>query len=214
VQLGVLAGVNRVSWSAADAHPVSSGASYATAGTINFQGGIIGQLNLPGAWQLRSGLLLTGKGTTLNYQSYHDTSSLDIWLRYVELPVLLVYQRAVGEHAKGFGGAGFYGAYGLQGAAMGRGRDHNAGPYIMESKVEFGPHNDTQVFPPVVAPFDYGYTLLAGMEHHRVQLVLSYTQGVKTILNPELFYASYKNRVLSLSVAYILQFKGKQGIVR
>lgn len=213
-RIGVQTGINRVYWSTTDAHPSSSGETYSTSEAFNLHGGIVGQINLSSRWHMRSGVFLTGKGTTLAHQSYRDTSSLDIWLRYVELPVALVYQGQLGRTIEGFAGAGLYGAYGLYGAAIGEGVDETYGPYGMEREVEFSRNNETQVFPPVIPSFDYGYTLLAGLERHRLQLLLSYTQGLKTVLNPRLFYGSYKNRVLSLSVAYLIPTKRIQNIFR
>lgn len=214
VRIGVQAGINRVNWSATDAHPTSSGETYSTSGASNLHGGIVGQVHLSHRWHLRSGLFLTGKGTTLDHHSDRDTSSLYIWVSYIELPITLVYQGKVGKNMDGFAGAGLYGAYGLYGAAIGEGVDKYLGPYGMERWGEFGWNNENQLFPPVISPIDYGYILLAGLQRHRMQLLLSYSQGCQTLLNPRLFYDSFKNRVLSLSVAYLVPTNRKKKFFR
>jgi hypothetical protein len=214
LRIGVQAGVNSTKWKSTSVYPSASlGESYSTSKVFNLHGGIIGQLKVTGAWHLRSGVFLTDKGTTLDYQSHSDTSTMDVWLRYVELPVVLIYQVMLGRKTEGFAGAGFYGAYGLYGGTMGEGRRRGQ-TYRMGREVEFSRNNETQVYPPVVTPFDYGGMFLAGIERRRVQLLLSYSQGLKTLLNHKLFYGSYKNQVLSLSAAYQVNTKRKSRNVR
>ena len=209
LRIGAQAGVSRVKWVSSDAAPTSSGEIYSTSGLNNMQGGIVSQLKLSGGWQLRSGLMFTGKGTARHYLSDRDTSNLNIWLRYLELPIALLYQRSFGRKTDCFVGAGGYGAYGIDGVAKGEGRNETIGFYTMGSEVEFSKHNETNVFPPVVPPIDYGYILLAGIEHGSLQLLLTYSQGLKILQNPRIFNGHYKNRVLSLSAAYFIPTKWK-----
>jgi len=210
LRIGVQGGYSRVRW--ASINPTSSilPLSYTTCALSGFQTGLVAEVNLWNRLFLRPALFVSGKGTTLNRQSWFDTSSRGIWLQYVELPVTLVYQVILSRKVTGFVGAGLYAAPAFSGIEKGEEKTLS-GEYGIYNEVEFGTHNDgpvIQMLPTIIKPFDYGFTVLAGVELRSVQLLLTYSRGLKALLpNGKPYNGNYTNSGLTVSAAYLIKTK-------
>jgi len=212
IRLGLQGGYSRVTWTSVNATSSASGDLYAntTSGLSGFQAGIVTEVSLSAKLVLRPGLFVSGKGTTLNRQSYFDTSSRAIWIQYVEVPVTLVYQVSLGKKATGFVGGGLYAARAFNGVEKGESRTFS-GESLIWNNVEFGSHNDGPVFqllPTIIKSFDYGLTVLAGVELKGVQLLLTYSYGLNPLLpNGKPYNGNYTNSGLTVSAAYLISTK-------
>src|SRR5690349_19421308 len=107
LRVGVQGGYSRVRWTSVNTNKGAFDDSYTTAGLDGFQFGGVTEIKLSGKWLLRPALFISGKGTTLNHENWHNTSSRGIWVRYVEVPVALVYQARLNQKLTGFAGGGF-----------------------------------------------------------------------------------------------------------
>ena len=172
--------------------------------------GVVAEIHLSNKLLLRPALFVSGKGTTLNRKSSFDTSSRGIRIQYMELPVTLVYQASLTRKVSGFAGAGFYAAQAFNGVEKGK-RQALTGESFIYNKVEFGTHNDGpafQLLPTIVKPFDYGFTILAGVDLKSVQLLLTYCHGLEALLpNGKPYNGNYTNSGLTVSVAYLIWTK-------
>ncbi|HMG68320.1 MAG TPA: outer membrane beta-barrel protein, partial [Chitinophagaceae bacterium] len=206
-RLGIQAGYSRFKWASINATPSAFPDSYTTSELSGFQTGLVAEVKLSDKLFLRPALFVSGKGTTLNRQSSFDTSSRRIWIGYIEVPVTLVYQGRLSSKIIGFAGGGFYAAHAFRGLEKGESKSLS-GESLIYNKVEFGTHNDGpafQILPTIVKPFDYGFTVLAGMELKSVQLLLIYSQGLKTLLpNGKPYNGNYINSGLIVSAAYLI----------
>jgi len=175
--------------------------------------GVVAEVNLSDKLFLRPALFVSGKGTTLDRRSWVDTSARGIWLQYVEVPVPIAYQVILGRKVTGFVGAGLYAAQAFSGIERGEEKTLT-GEYGIYNEVEFGTHNDgpvIQMLPTIVQPFDYGFTILAGIELKSVQLVLTYSNGLQPLLpNEKPYNGNYTNSGLTISAAYLINTKRRQ----
>lgn len=211
-RLGVQGGYSRVSW--ASINPTSSNYflddSYKTSGLSGFQTGVVAEVKLSDRLFLRPALFVSGKGTTLNQQRSFDTSSRSIRIQYIEVPVTLAYQRSLSRKLAGFAGGGFYASQAFRGVEKGEGKS-SSGEFLIYNEVEFGTHNGDpafQLLPTIVKPFDYGFIVLAGVELKSVQLLLTYSHGLTTLLpNGEPYNGNYTNKGLTVSAAYLIKTK-------
>lgn len=209
IRLGVQGGYSRVKWASINATSsnLSFVESYTTSGLSGFQTGVIAEVNLSHELLLRPSLFVSGKGTTLNRQSWYDTMSRGIWIQYIEVPVTLIYQVSLSSKLAGFAGGGIYAAQAFRGVEIGQSKTLS-GVHSIYNEVELGTRNDgpgTQTLPTVIKPFDYGFTILAGVEVKSVQLLLTYSHGLTTVLpNGEPYHGNYANSGLTFSAAYLL----------
>ena len=75
----------------------------------------------------------------------------------------------------------------------------------MEARVKFANHNEYDMFPIVLRPFDFGYIINSTVGWERVQLQVSYDHGLYFLLpNSSLYSGNYRNRTISLSIAYFV----------
>ena len=213
IRLGLQGGYSRVKWTSINATSSVLPLSYTTCALSGFQTGLVAEFNLWNRLCLRPALFVSGKGTTLNRQSWFDTSSRGIWLQYVEVPVTLVYQVILSRKVTGFVGAGLYVAQAFSGIEKGEEKT-GTGEYGIYNEVEFGTHNDgpvIQMLPTIVQPFDYGFTILAGIELKSVQLLLTYSHGLQPLLpNGKPYNGNYTNSGLTISAAYLINTKRRQ----
>lgn len=81
------------------------------------------------------------------------------------------------------------------------------GPFVIYNPVEFrshNPSNDGQ--PTIINPFDYGFTLIAGMERGKIRLLLKYSEGLQRVFPKSLvFEEKYTSRAISLSATYVFK---------
>jgi outer membrane protein with beta-barrel domain len=212
VRLGVQAGYSRVGWASVNATSsvFFDTDSYTTSGLSGFQTGVVAEVNLSDKLFLRPALFVSGKGTTQNNQSGYDTSSRRIRISYMEVPVSLVYKVSLSSKVAGIAGGGLYAAQAFSGVEKGEGKSFG-GEYLIYDKVQFGTHNDGpafQILPTILKRFDYGLTILAGVELKSVQLLLMYSHGLKAVLPNETPYnGNYTNSGLTVSAAYLIRAK-------
>lgn len=207
LQLRIQGGYNHAWFSPATS--INPNFTHITSPFRGFQVGIVAEKNLSQNWHLRSGLLINGKGTRLkNESSFDDTSSRFIELHYLEIPVSLVRQWKAGKRLFAFVGAGGYVARAIRGVEKGEGKSFG-GPYFIYNAVEFrsqNPESDGQ--PTIINPLDYGYRLLVGIERGKIQLLLSYSQGLQRVFPKSLeFEEKFTTRTLSLSTTYLFRTK-------
>jgi hypothetical protein len=215
VRLGVQAGYSRVQWHSVNSAPGPfSDYSYANSGQSGFQAGIVAEVKLSYKFFLRPSLFASEKGTTLNYHNWYNSDSRGIWVRYIELPLTIVYQKHLSNKLKGFAGGGGYAAYGYVGVERGKGEGKDLSnqytvQYSIYDRVELSNHNEhNQTLPTIVKPFDFGFTFLAGIERKSIQLLITYCQGVKPLLpNSEPYSGNYVNSAFTISVAYLINSK-------
>jgi len=210
IRLGVQGGYSRVRWTSIKATPSAFDESFTTAGLSGFQTGVVAEVKLSAKLFLRPALFVSGKGTTLNRYSWVGANSQGIWIQYLEVPVTLVYQVSLSRKVTGFAGGGLYAAQAFSGVEKGESRTLT-GEYLIWNKVEFGSHNDGpafQLLPTIVKPFDYGLTVLAGVGLKSLQLLLTYSHGLKSLLpNGKPYNGNYTNSGLTVSAAYLIRTK-------
>lgn len=201
LQLGLQAGYNDPWFSPGSS--ASTNYTYTTSSYRGFQAGIIAGEKLSENWFFRSGLLVNGKGTRLKKESSFDTSSRLIELHYLEVPLSFVHQWKAGKHLVVLVGAGGYAARAIRGVEKGEGKSYD-GPFFIYNVVEFrsrNPQNDGQ--PTIINPFDYGFTLQAGIGQGNIQLLLLYSQGLQRVFPKSLvFEDKFTTRTFSVAGTY------------
>jgi hypothetical protein len=201
IRIGLQGGYSMVGW----INSIPS-ESHTTSNLGGFQYGVVSELRLSKHWLVRPGLFVSRKGSTLKYASsaFEDTSARDIWIDYVDLPVMLEFRETLYKQLKGFVGAGYYLAYAFRGVEKGAGRN-SSGSYDMYNEVDFTPL-EYQTYPSPVNHFDHGLALLTGIEFRNAQLLFSYDRGLKNVLKNN-NNGNYMTNTLSISLAYILNAK-------
>lgn len=210
VRLGIQGGYSRVTWASINATPSTFAESFTTSGQGGFQAGVVADVKLSTKIFLRPALFISSKGTRLNRYSWVGNNSQNIWIQYAEVPVTLAYQVGLGRKVTGFAGGGLYAAHAFSGVEKGQSRTLT-GEYLIWDKVEFGSHNDGpafQMLPTIVEKFDYGFTFLAGVEVKGLQLLLTYSHGLRPLLpNGKPYNGNYTNSGLTISAAYLIKMK-------
>ena len=211
VRIGGQLGYSRVTWvSVNHVNDPNNDFSFKTSGQEGFQNGIVAEIKLFGKWYLRPILFVTGKGTWISSTTSFDTSSVGIWIRYIELPIAVINQFHISNKLSAIIGGGGYAAYGIRGIEKGKGKSYD-GPHLFLSPLQFETHvygNGFQVPPGIIYPFDYGLTFLAGIEDKNVQLLINYSRGLKKLLpNGEFYNVNYVNNSVTFSVAYLIDTK-------
>jgi len=204
-RLGIQFGYITAKWNPSNDPTFPSDATYTTSPVNGLQFGLVGEIRLINNLSIRPGLFLTGKGTTLNYlrnSLYYDSSSLAIWVRYIEVPVTFVYHIVLSKQLKTFLGGGLYAAKAYSGEEGGEGRNERY-TYYMYSKVVIRSHNENQAYPTTIKPFDYGYSFMFGVQLSKVQLLLNYNYGLQKVVGNN-FIGNYYNKTLGISLAYLV----------
>ena len=170
-----------------------------------FQAGLATEIKLKKNFFLQSGLLVSGKGSHVENNSFSDAGSItDVSLYYLQLPLNIQFKYPLNRNIKLVGGAGLYGSMGISGTEKGE-------AYTIEGYVPF--HNkvkyknssvsDGNVTP--IKPFDAGYNMLAGIEWQNFQLTGSYNYGFVNVY-PDA-ETELKNRVFNISLTYLFSSK-------
>jgi hypothetical protein len=179
-----------------------------------FNAGIVSEIPLSKKIFLQPGLLYFSNGTHIIGQGgisgYTGSSYTAIQLYYLRLPVNVVYKMKLNNRFNLLVGAGLYTAKGLSGT--GKGNEEETSPfarpsaYSFNSKVDFSDDdspssaNNTKI-----KPFDFGFTVLAGIEWGNFQLTANYSHGFSQV------YADggyqYKNVAFGITLAYLFAVK-------
>jgi len=97
-----------------------------------------------------------------------------------------------------------YAAYCFRGVEKGKGASMS-GEYFMYAEVEFSNHNENDLFPIILRPFDWGYMINSTVQLKRFEILLSYDHGLYDLLpNSSLYNGNFRNRTISISVAYFV----------
>ena len=204
VKLGVQGGIGISKWLSTSASQDPYEPEYRTKELPGVQGGIVAEIRLSKKWMLRPGLILSEKGSGFNKTRSYDTSSEDIWTHYVGLPVTAMYQVYAHNKFSVRIGGGVYAAYCFSGVETGKGTS-TGGAYFINSKVEFSNHNENDLFPIILRPFDFGYIINSSVQWKRFEILLSYDHGLYDLLpNSSLYNGNFRNRTISISVAYFV----------
>ena len=148
-----------------------------------FQLGVIGDFNLSKSLYFRTGFLYSQKGFKMDFLGVE----IKVPISYFEVPMNLVYKHDLGG-TKLFVLGGAYIGYGLS-AKVKSGDD--------EEEIEFGSNDDQ------LKRIDAGLNFGTGIEFQKIQLGINYELGIIDLENLE--EATLKNRVFSISVAYLFR---------
>jgi hypothetical protein len=186
IKLEVLAGYNDVNLSNRGRLPFGR---YSVRGDdyspINsFHAGAGTEIALGKRWSLEPALVYFGSGAHLNSNSLTPGitffSDVSINVYYLRLPVNLLYQIATAGSFHVFAGAGLYVSRGIWGKE--KGISYTEGAFqsanqVVDSHVRFDGQGSlgTGI---AVNPYDFGYTLLAGIEWKQFKLAPSISNGL------------------------------------
>ena len=207
-RIGIRAGYNHARFSPGSASTEDNFTTiytYTTSPLGRGQIGIVTDVHVASSWLLRSGVMINGKGTRMTKASvFSDTGSRFIEVYYLEVPLTIVHQWNMSKGFQVFAGAGVYGARALHGAEKGEYTSWS-GRYGIYNLVEFRTTNpENSGLPTIINPLDYGFILTAGIEHRRIQFLLSYGHGLQQLFPTSLvFNDKFTTRVLSISAAYL-----------
>lgn len=166
----------------ANAHLEDLGTVLTTTSLTGLQIGVIGDFNLSKSLYFGTGFLYSQKGLKMDYLGFE----IKVPISYFEVPMNLVYKHDLGG-TKLFVLGGAYIGYGLS-AKVKSGDD--------EEEIEFGSNDDQ------LKRIDAGLNFGTGIEFQNIQLGINYELGIIDLENLE--EATLKNRVFSISVAYLL----------
>jgi hypothetical protein len=188
LKFGAVAGLNFPSMSTKS---LPSGVTKKT--TVSFNLGGIAEYSLSDVYGLQSGLILSGKGLTIEQSPVKQSISP----LYLEIPINAYYKLNVGNY-KVHLFAGPYLAFGIGGRIETTG----AGSSNKSADIKFGTATESDM-----KGTDLGLNIGAGMEVKNLLITLQYGMGL-TNLDPQgASENEFKNNVLGLSVAYIFGAK-------
>jgi hypothetical protein len=204
MKFGLQVGYNHSKFTKTKFSPNPIDGSYKTSWLRGFNIGVVTEIEIAKDLYLQPGILLQGKGTHLSFKSSFDTSSRFIEVHYVELPVRLKFKTNWGKNMRAITSLGFYGSKSIRGVEKGSGTSYS-GPYAIYNKVEFSNKNENQKLPTIIKPFDFGYSLLLGVEIKKFQLFTTFCQSFNGITpNEKIYNGNFKNSTVSLSVTYFI----------
>ena len=149
----------------------------------SFHVGAATEIALGKKWTLEPGLLYFGNGAHMNaaylYPAVASFFNVDIHLYYLRLPVNVLYKILTTGSFRVFAGAGLYVARGIRGNEKGAVLTEG---YIQSSqeindKAKFGGQPSSDGTYLTATPYDFGYTILAGIGWKDFQLRPSISNG-------------------------------------
>ena len=150
----------------------------------SFHAGAVTTIALGKKWALEPGLLYFGNGAHLNaaYLNPGISSYINetIHLYYLRLPVNVLYKIVTAGPFHLFAGAGLYVARGIGGNEKGTILAEGAvqfPPETINDKVRFGSQPSSDGTYLAATPYDFGYTILAGIGWKDLQLRPSISNG-------------------------------------
>jgi hypothetical protein len=179
-----------------------------------FNAGVLVQHELKNRFGIQGALVFNRTGTKLRHVYRFQSSSREIKLYSLNLPVVVMYNLDIKKMRFGLGG-GFYGAYRFAGTEKGTAETFviNGSPQIqyVDNKIEFGGPSDQRFDPSSTTPinlnrFDAGYVVMINIEFNRLLIFqASYNGGLRNVLSSEYYFGgNFKNNVISLSMAVLL----------
>jgi hypothetical protein len=180
-QTRIRAGINLANISVTDDGEVNNANAL-----TSFQVGIITELPLAGNnITLQPGILYTGKGSKIESGASNSLNYYKATVNpfYIEVPVNLVFKAGIGTGTNFFGGAGPYGAIGINGKRKIEGKVAGIS-YNGEKNIDFS-NDDPTTFSQdegagygIMRRFDYGLNGTAGIEGKSVVLSANYGLGL------------------------------------
>lgn len=162
-------------------------------------------------WLLNASLSYDGSGSHAVYGSYNldggQTSTLNIRLGYLRLPLEAIYQFNPGHAVRFLAGAGVYAAVGVRGKEKGTMISWQ-GPSAqktspIDDNLTFTNKASTEnapFYPSAVKPLDAGYTVMAGIQWSHFRVSPSFSQGFVNLFPGDMYKG--KNKNFSLSLVY------------
>lgn len=166
----------------------------------SFHAGIIADLPLTEGLALQPGVMLSGKGSKVEYSGVLGTYTKEINPLYIEVPVNILFKPQIGTGTKLYFGLGPYFGFGIAGKANFSG-ETPAGDFYTDHDLSFGNDSDddlkaTDVGGNILAGFEFSNGLLIGAQYG-----LSFTNNASGGNDdaPKIL----RNKVLSISLGYL-----------
>jgi hypothetical protein len=136
-----------------------------------------------------------------------QTSTLNIRIGYLRLPVEAIYQFNPGHAVRFLAGGGIYGAVGVRGREkgtmiswFGNSRPDNSSIDNRLAFTDKAPAENAPFYPSAVKSLDAGYTLMAGVQWSHFRVSPGFSQGFVNLFPGDIFKG--KNKSFSLSLVY------------
>ena len=162
-------------------------------------------------WSLDASLCYNGSGAHAVYGYSNldagQTSTLNIRMSYLRLPMEVIYQFNPGHAVSFLVGGGAYAAVGVRGKEKGTMVSYfgNSSPKSssVDNRLAFtnrAPTENAPLYPSAVKPLDAGYTVMAGVQWSHFRVSPSFSQGFINLFPGDEFKG--KNKSFSLSLVY------------
>lgn len=172
----------------------TSGLAIDPSNLTGFQAGIIAEISLGNNFALQPGLLYSTKGSSYKISSL----GLDFKINpsYLEIPLNAVYKIGAGP-VNILLLAGPYFGYGIGGSYKA-----TSGSVTIDEPIKYGSGVDNDL-----KPFDLGLNFGGGLELSHFQLAFQYCLGMTNLAPVTDNDAEQKNKVMTISVAYLFGVK-------
>jgi Outer membrane protein beta-barrel domain len=178
---------------------------------VTGRGGVTAEAPVNRHWLLDASLSYDGSGSHAVYGSYNfdggQTSTLNIRLSYLQLPMEVIYQFNPGHAVRFLVGGGVYAAVGVRGKEKGTTISlEGPGPLEtspIDNNITFTNKASTEnapFYPSAVKPLDAGYTVMAGIQWSHFRVSPGFSQGFVNLFPGDMFKG--KNKNFSLSLVY------------
>jgi hypothetical protein len=106
VRIGVQSGANLSTFRIVDRQENLWGETYKTSSLKGLHSGLVIETAVSRNIFFQAGLLLSGRGSVVNSQSFFDTSERAIEIYYLEIPVSVLYKKKVAKESFVYAGLG------------------------------------------------------------------------------------------------------------
>ena len=171
----------------------SGGLAFDQNNITGFHAGVVAEFGLGGNFALQPGFLFSTKGAGYSVSGLGEA---EIKPSYLEVPVNAIYKIGAGPiHVLLM--AGPYFGYGIGGtysfSSMGQSYDE---------AINYGSGEDNDL-----KPFDFGVNVGGGVQISRFQIVAQYGLGISNVASVTEDNTEMKNKVISISLAYLFGMK-------
>ena len=177
-------------------------------GRIGVQAGLVTDIALSRSLAIQPSLMVSSKGYKysalfINGNTGTIISTIDGTVRpfYIELAAPALYRFSVNQRVRFFAGAGPYGAVGVGGTIV-----QNLAILPAESDITFGPSSSYSQF----RRFDYGYTVVAGVELSQLILTANYTNGLAKVTSGYLRNNPPQTRTIGFTIGFLVGGKSSE----
>jgi hypothetical protein len=178
---------------------------------VTGRAGVAAERQVNRHWSLDASLSYDGSGAHAVYDLGNldagQTSTLNIRLTYLRLPLEAIYQFNPGHTVRFLAGGGVYAAIGVLGREKGTMISWQ-GPSPLnttsiDNRITFtnkASTEDAPFYPSAVKPLDAGYTVMAGIQWSHFRVSPGFSQGFVNLFPGDIFKG--KNKNFSLSLVY------------